>query len=268
MCDTDPKFAGRDRHCLRQLRKLGLEFTRFFDIGASNGAWTRHVCQDFPDATFDMFEPLLDFAPSWRARIDSTLTGPKFRVHTFALGATSGSARLRVYSRDLPGSTMLPGASSVPDSTIVEIQMRTLDDFIASQSLAPPQVIKIDTQGYELEILKGARRTLPQVSVLVLECWLVRDYGQATPLLLEIVDWLRNFDFHLWDFADQWRNGEGLLVTQDCFFLNARSGVSRLANEPRRLVADLDSAPQTTERSFRLRDWLARSKRVGEEVPS
>ncbi len=233
MPETDESFAALDRRCLRQLHHLGLEFKHFFDVGASNGAWTRHVRDDFPEATYDLFEPLLDYAPAFRQRIESTLSGPQFRVHKVALGASCGQAPMHVYQPNFAGSTTLPLEALPPGFTSIEVEMRTIDDLVQAGALPVPEVIKIDTQGCELEILQGAQRTLPGVSVLVLECWLVRDYGKHTPLLLEVAQWLRRFDFHFWDLGDQWRNPQGTLVTQDCFFLNARSRVSLLRGEPR-----------------------------------
>ncbi len=233
MPDTSGRFAALDRRCLQHLNKLGVQFKHFFDIGASNGAWTRHVCQDFPGATYDLFEPLVDYAPGFRERIESTLAGPQFRVHSVALGAFCGRVTMNLYIPDLPGSSALRMDALPPGFRPMDVEMLTVDHVIESGFAPLPQVIKIDTQGCELEILKGAKRTLPEVAALVLECWLVRDYGKRTPLLLEVADWLRQFDFHLWDFGDQWRNPAGALVTQDCFFLNARCPASRLADEPR-----------------------------------
>jgi hypothetical protein len=50
-------------------------------------------------------------------------------------------------------------------------------------------------------------------------------------LLLEVADWLRQFDFHIWDLANAWRDDSGVLVAQDCLFLNAHSKVSRMKDE-------------------------------------
>jgi hypothetical protein len=109
--------------------------------------------------------------------------------------------------------------------------MLTIDYVVEEFRIPIPQVIKMDTQGCELNILQGATKSLPQVEVLLLECWLSRAYGQSTPLLLEVADWLRKVDFYLWDLGNAWRDPSGVLVAQDCLFLNARSKVSRLANE-------------------------------------
>ena len=62
--------------------------------------------------------------------------------------------------------------------------MLTIDYVIEEFRLPVPQVIKMDTQGCELSILQGATRTLPQVDVLLLECWLDASlWPTTTPLL-------------------------------------------------------------------------------------
>src|SRR5207247_9467383 len=54
-----------DRAHLAQLRKMGVELRRFCDIGGSDGEWSWHISQDFPQATFDLFEPLADRIPEY-----------------------------------------------------------------------------------------------------------------------------------------------------------------------------------------------------------
>jgi hypothetical protein len=62
----------------------------------------------------------------------------------------------------------------------------------------------------------------------------MRSYGPKTPLLLEVANFLRQFDFYLWDFGGEWRDDKGVLGAQDCVFLNARAPGSRLLPELRR----------------------------------
>jgi hypothetical protein len=134
---------------------------------------------------------------------------------------------------DPTGGTALDlGARAPKEWRSVQVDMVTLDYAIKEFQVPVPQVIKIDTQGCELDILKGARQTLSRVQVLVLECWLIRAYGPATPLLLELAEWLHNFDFYLWDLGDHWRDPHGTLGSQDCFFLNARCSASPFHGEP------------------------------------
>ena len=235
MSQTTSSFGELDRQRLRLLQKLGIELRHFFDVGASNGCWSSTMSEEFPEATFELFEPLIDHAPAYRKIIEETLARhPRFRLHKVALGNECKRARMYLYPDNLVGSTALELGAAPQGSESIEVDMLTIDHAVQALKLPAPEVIKMDTQGCELSVLQGAQQTLPQVQVLLLECWLFRGYGQSTPLLSEVANWLREFDFHLWDLGDIYRAEDGVLAAQDCIFLNARSKASRLAEEPRR----------------------------------
>ncbi len=219
---------------LLQLRKAGVEPRLLFDGGASNGRWTRRVSQAFPEATFELFEPLIDHAPEYREGMEQLLAAhPRFGLHKVALGQTCRPAQMHI-DKNLVGSTALElGMDGPREWASIEVEMVTIDHFMEQSNRPSPQVIKLDTQGCELAILQGAERTLPRVDLLLVECWLHRGYGATTPLLLEVAEWLRHLEFYLWDFGGCYRNSGGL-VSQDCYFLNARSKASPLCNEPSR----------------------------------
>lgn len=227
-----PRLTDTDRERLRHLAKLGLALNHFFDVGASIGRWASRVSKDFPQASFDLFEPLIDHSAEYRRKMDMTLQRhPDFRLHKVALGAECQRVPMYLYPENLVGSTALALESTPANACRIEVDMLTLDYALEEFQLPVPQVIKMDTQACELNILQGATKTLPKVDVLLLECWLTRAYGPKTPLLLEVADWLRQYDFHLWDLGNAWRDEAGVLVAQDCLFLNARSKISRLSQE-------------------------------------
>ena len=226
------RLADLDRFRLRHLRELGLELKHFFDVGASNGCWSSRVSEDFPEATFDLFEPLVDYAPTYREVMADVLRRhPGFRLHKVALGAERKRGRMYAYPANAVGSTTLELGWTPASAEAIEVDMLTLDYVVQEFRLPIPQVIKMDVQGGELSVLEGGRQMLPQVQVLLLECWLARAYGKCTPLWLEIADWLREAGFHLWDLGNGWRDTDGTLVAQDFLFLNARCGISRLKEE-------------------------------------
>jgi FkbM family methyltransferase len=231
-----PRLTDTDRERLRHLQSLGAKLDHFFDVGASIGRWSTRVSQDFPHATFDMFEPLVDHSDWYRQQMDTSLKRhPDFRLHKVALGAECKKTWMYVYPDSL-SSTALPLGATPAEAHRIEVDMLTIDYFVKEFQLPIPQVIKMDTQGCELNILRGATKVLPEVEMLLLECWLTRAYGELTPLLFEVADWLRQWNFHLWDLGNPWRDAQGVLVAQDCLFLNARSKVSRLGNEITRPV--------------------------------
>ena len=187
-----------------------------------------------PEATFDLFEPLVDLAPTYRVEMRANLElHPRFRLHKTALGQRRQRLKMFLDTRDPASSTALDWRTAPDEIARAEIEMMTLDEAVRDFKLPLPDVIKMDTQGGELNVLKGATKTLPHVKALFLECWLWRAYAQDTPLLLEIANWLRQFDFHLWDFGDDCRSG-GNLDARDCVFLNAHCEISPLKTEPRR----------------------------------
>src|ERR1700681_2040637 len=103
-----PRLTDTDRERFRHLNKLGLELVHFFDIGASIGRWSSRVSQDFPHATFNLFEPLVDHCDWYRQQMDTTLERhPQFRLHKIALGSECKRTWMYVYP-DYLSSTALP----------------------------------------------------------------------------------------------------------------------------------------------------------------
>lgn len=63
-----------------------------------------------------------------------------------------------------------------------------------------PDLLKLDVQGYELEVLKGAEQSLPHIRVILAEVNLL-DIHQNVPLLAEIVSWLNERDWVAYDIC-------------------------------------------------------------------
>jgi FkbM family methyltransferase len=223
---TKARFAQLDMEVFQRLKNLGYQPQVIFDVGASDGSWSKDIHEVLPTAEFHLFEPLINYAPAYQAIIQENLRSyPNFQLHTLALGEKSGEVTMNIFP-NLVASSALDLSSTGLDVTTAIVAMATVDEMIASLSLPHPQVIKIDTQGYELSILKGAINTLPRVDILLLECWLYRGYGKNTPLLTEIICWLQPLGFRLWDIGDTYRGEDGVLATLDCVFINTRLGLT------------------------------------------
>jgi FkbM family methyltransferase len=225
--NLDDSVLQLDRQAFQRLANLGYHPSIVFDIGASDGVWSFYMKQVLPQANFHLFEPLIDHSPDYRQFMEETLRiYPSFSLHKYALGDRQGNVAMTVFDNILASSCL---SVTPPDqeTRLVEVPMLRLDEAMQKLNLPQPQVIKIDTQGNELSILKGATQTLAKVDVLLLECWLYRGYGPETPLLTEIANWLLPFNFRLWDVTEPYRNPEGILASLDCVFVHTNASFSK-----------------------------------------
>ncbi len=227
-----PEFAEEDRRLLSSLIKRGFNPTCIYDIGGSDGAWTRAVQDLFPFATFEIFEPLSDHEVSYKDKMMHTIASDsRFHLNKVAVGATPGFCDIHMFPNAV-GSTTLELKYELPGVHIVNVERVQIDDLVRNRGMQIPQLIKIDIQGGEMEALKGAAQTLPYVDALLLETWLTRGYGDVTPLLGELTEFLRKYGFFLDDFGDEYRTPDGILASKDCLFVNIASPISSLYTVP------------------------------------
>jgi len=221
-------FGRRDQDFLRRLLKAGIDMPSIYDIGASNGVWSWMMSDVVPHATFELFEP--HPSEQYADTLAQVLKArPGFRMHRVALGNQDTTLRLNVHT-DHTGATLI---DSDWEGVVAKkpVPVRRLDSLVAEIGLAPPDVIKMDVQGFELKILQGAEVTCRRAKALLLETWLYRVYGPETPLLGELVEWLQPRGFILVDMGDAWISPEMKLSAIDAYFLRTDIAEKLVAHE-------------------------------------
>lgn len=238
---TVPKlrFAEAEIRLLEQLKAFGYVPEVIYDIGASNGIWSHLVACVYPDAVYHLFEPLVDRLDDYRDKMAANLAAhPNFTLHKIGLGDANVVQDMAIFGNGV-GSTFiemerlksqkksLQATGHLMD--IAKFPVRRLDDYVAEADLPPPNVIKMDTQGYEPTIIAGGRETVRDADILILETWLYRGYGASTPLLHELMAPLTELGFVLTDFGDiYWAPGHKLTSIDAIFmrsdFLDAIKG--------------------------------------------
>ncbi len=73
-----------------------------------------------------------------------------------------------------------------------------MDDLVDSGQMSIPTLLKMDVQGYELEVLKGAERTLESVEAVLAEVSFY-PFADGLPTVEEIIIWLREHGFAWYD---------------------------------------------------------------------
>lgn len=194
------------------------------DVGANKGQFSRAAAVVFPGARIVAFEPLAAVAAVWRENLADVADA---EVHVCALGAEDGTVAFHPHEYSLSSSVLplAPGAGGeggggAGELEPVEVPLRRLDDVIEPDGLAGPVLCKLDVQGYELEVLRGAPETLRRVDALVVELAFERHY-EGQPLFTEMLDELAGRGFVLDVPIDVRRDEAGTVVEMDGLFLPA-----------------------------------------------
>ena len=163
-CDIQREW-GRD-----QLRTV-------LDVGANAGQFSGPFHDRFPNATIHCFEPV----STTFARLEAAFKGvPRFLCHNLAMGSREGGARIFVNPDDTE-SSMVAGYGAYHEETV---KMTTVDRFCHSHAIERVDFMKTDTEGFELEVLKGASALLAdhRIRLLLVETELLPSRRRFVPL--------------------------------------------------------------------------------------
>lgn len=152
-----------------------------FDVGASVGRWTKAWLDTFGDRTeaVHMFEPLSVNAGRIRNRLrhgfydEYTVCSNKLHVHQTAIGDAVGETNLHYTQNKLALASIVHDACNLPDKSIdleqsVQVPVTTIDTFCAENEIPRIDVMKVDTEGSELQVLRGSERMLMNRAVGVI----------------------------------------------------------------------------------------------------
>jgi FkbM family methyltransferase len=172
------------------------DFDTVVDVGANRGQFATFIRMQFPRARIVSFEPLPRPAAVYAALFHND---PLARLERVAIARTRGSVVMRITQAD-DSSSYLDVADqqrAIFGTQVVEkheAPCGPLSDFVSPDELGKNNLLKIDTQGSELEVLKGVD-ALDAFSAVYCEVSFVTLYtGQA--LAPEIISYLssRGFD--------------------------------------------------------------------------
>ena len=144
------------------------------DVGANTGQFAERLREAGYRGKIVSFEPLPDAFRVINAKAMKDRWG--WEVHNFALGATAERALIHVAGNSYSSSIlpMLPKhEQSAPASRYVgevEIDVKTIDSIFRPEWRAREGILlKVDTQGFEKQVLDGALNSLPSIDTLQLE---------------------------------------------------------------------------------------------------
>ncbi|MCX2431361.1 FkbM family methyltransferase [Pedobacter sp. GR22-10] len=178
---------------LTKLKNLGFEPKNILDIGAYEGNWGIEIAEIFPEAHILMIE-------GQRSKEDKLLKIAKNLKNAEVLIALLGAEVKMVNFNIYETASSVFTENNVTNAKIEEVQLNLLDDILENQYTNAIDFIKIDTQGYELEILKGGLKTLHNAQAVLLEVSLLNIYNDA-PLVDQVMAFMSENGYALYDIC-------------------------------------------------------------------
>jgi FkbM family methyltransferase len=203
---------------LRRMQRLGFNPAVAIDVGAYIGEWTRGFKRIFPTARILMVEPQPSHLDRLRA-VAAAINGVE--LAPVLCGAQErGSVPFHVCES---ASSVLMESVRPTVVRAISVPMTTLDTFTANTVFAQPNFIKLDVQGYELEVLRGGERALASAEAVLMEVNLL-GILDGVPLFHEVTQFMSERGFQVYDICTFFRRPyDGALWQLDVIFVRSSS---------------------------------------------
>lgn len=174
------------------------------DVGANVGTSALEFRRLFPQAQLHSFEPVASTFSQLQAKVGGH---PRTTCHHMALGSTNGPQEIHIF----PDSEMNSLLALDPKGTFYAkkasheetIQVQRLDDFAQQHNLQQIDLLKIDTQGFDLEVLRGAGDFLQPKSVRLVKVEVIFEpMYEMQNSLSQLLDYLQPRGYYPLGFYD------------------------------------------------------------------
>jgi FkbM family methyltransferase len=198
-----------------------LEIDCVLDVGANRGQYAQSLRSIGYRGEIHSFEPI----PGDFAKLKDAASGdPAWHVHNYALGRAAGTSALNLVDaggeNTVFSSFLSPAHDMIPDNvTRIDVQIRTLDEMVeeipALRDAGRNLFLKLDTQGFDMEVCEGSKAIMPRIRGLQSEISVVQIYDNQ-PDYIEALQYYRGLGFSLMDLAVVNRTANNEVLEYDC----------------------------------------------------
>lgn len=196
-------------HSFRKLIEIGVPIGDILDVGVKTA--TYELLRVFPDRRHLLMEPIVEWNAGMKKNYDRA--GVSYEIVNVAVSDKDGEVKLRTSTvstgKAITHARMTDETSK--DPALRTVPMRTLDSLVAERSFAKPYLLKIDVDGAELSVIAGAKNTLKDCSVVVIETGITN--------MVERAQAIQSAGFQVFDVVDI-SYYDGRFVQADMVFLN------------------------------------------------
>lgn len=201
-----------------------LRIETVFDVGANVGHSASGYVRHFPSARIFCFEPVKS---TFAMLQNNTARLANVYIHNIALGAKRERVRIRLEKLSLVNSLRNKVETGmVPNGIVEEVEVETLDDFCARNKINEIDFLKIDTEGFDLNVLRGAQGLLEGrgISLIQVEAGVSpkNEVHESFGILKEHLEANGFLLFGVYDQTPQW-SGEPSLSFWNAVFISSRT---------------------------------------------
>lgn len=158
-----------------------------YDIGANKGKWSDLYRRKFPNATLYSFEA--------NPKLNPKSAHKNFNVALYHTDNMELDFYVNTMTHHTTGNSFYKENTKQYDNeSSIKLKTKKLDTLVMEEDLKLPDALKIDTQGAELDILKGASKCVENAKVIMTEMSLY-EYNRNGASFDEVNTFLRKADF-------------------------------------------------------------------------
>ena len=184
---------------IEQRQKLlgltNLDVRTVIDVGANKGRAARRFRRLFPEARVYCVEPI----PRLCRRLEqwAETEGDAVRVFELALARAPSEQPLYVHRQsDILSTLAAPAPGEAARYEPIPVQVETLDRLAAGLRLEPDVLVKLDTEGLDLEVIRGGEKTLRGAAAVIVEApFYPNAAGDGAPTFEDIAAALRDLGY-------------------------------------------------------------------------
>lgn len=167
------------------------------DVGVAYG--TIPLYEAFPNSDLILVEPLKEY----KKYIDLLVERYNAKIHYTALGKEKGSLQISFDHQDLEKASFFERTKLTENRGAIEdrtVTVETLDELLSEENLAGKKtLLKIDTEGAELEVLMGATRSLPYIDFIIVETSLAKRF-EGSYEFEDMIAFMKEHGFGVYSF--------------------------------------------------------------------